>query len=61
MKTLFDVSYYTIYCLREDGTRPAGMSRVGPRARSREDLATLASKDRLVGIDVAGVYGLRAD
>lgn len=28
---------------------------------SREDLATLASNTRLVGIDVAGVYGLRAD
>ena len=27
MNALFDISYYTTYCLREDETRPAGMSR----------------------------------
>src|SRR5262249_43112096 len=38
----------------------AGTSRLGrPRfdELTREDLETLASNDRLVGIDVAGVYG----
>ena len=66
LPALSDLAVRTqVYVSEDDGalkwaSRLAGASRLGrPNLDelSREDLATLASNDRLVGIDVAGVYG----